>query len=175
MAIDIAAYPDASVVDELYLKRLRTQGGTVAAPQLMRFQLPMNGSKDIQSTTLADTPLELPRIDYRNHSARPYRFVYAAGRQAGGMFIDNLVKIDTETAATDVWYESDCYPGEPVFVRAPGATTEQDGVVLSVVLDAARKNSFLIILDAGTFVELGRADLPHHVPFGFHGNFFAAQ
>lgn len=175
LAIDVAAYPDASVVDELYLSRLRTQGETVAAPQLMRFRLPMNGGKDAQSTTLADTPLELPRIDYRNHSARPYRFVYAAGRQPGGAFIDSLVKIDIETGATDVWHDGDCYPGEPVFVRAPDAKTEQDGVVLSVVLDATREVSFLIILDANTFTELGHADLPHHLPFGFHGNFFSGR
>jgi beta,beta-carotene 9',10'-dioxygenase len=30
----------------------------------------------------------------------------------------------------------------------------------------------LLVLDASDFSELARADLPHHVPFGLHGQFF---
>jgi carotenoid cleavage dioxygenase-like enzyme len=42
-----------------------------------------------------------------------------------------------------------------------------------VVLDTRKAASFLLILDASTFRELGRADAPHHIPFGFHGNYLA--
>jgi beta,beta-carotene 9',10'-dioxygenase len=38
-------------------------------------------------------------------------------------------------------------------------------------LDARKAASFLLILDASTFRELGRADAPHHIPFGFHGDY----
>jgi hypothetical protein len=31
----------------------------------------------------------------------------------------------------------------------------------------------LLILDASTSGELGRADAPHHIPFDFHGNYLA--
>jgi carotenoid cleavage dioxygenase-like enzyme len=47
-------------------------------------------------------------------------------------------------------------------------------VVLSVVLDADAGSSFLLMLDAATFEEIARAEAPHHVPFGFHGQFFSA-
>jgi beta,beta-carotene 9',10'-dioxygenase len=40
-------------------------------------------------------------------------------------------------------------------------------------LDARKAASFLLILDAPTFGELARADAPHHIPFGFHGNYLA--
>ena len=30
----------------------------------------------------------------------------------------------------------------------------------------------LLILDAGSFEEIGRAEVPHPIPFGFHGQFF---
>jgi torulene dioxygenase len=43
-------------------------------------------------------------------------------------------------------------------------------VVLSVVLDGLRERSFLLVLDAETFAETGRA-APHVIPFGFHGEF----
>jgi carotenoid cleavage dioxygenase-like enzyme len=56
-------------------------------------------------------------------------------------------------------------------VPKPGAVDEDDGAVLSVVLDAAAGNSYLAVLDARSFSELARVDAPHHIPFGFHGIF----
>ena len=47
--------------------------------------------------------------------------------------------------------------------------------MLSVVLDARAGRSFLLVLDAGTFEELARAEVPHHIPFGFHGQFFGSR
>jgi carotenoid cleavage dioxygenase-like enzyme len=44
-------------------------------------------------------------------------------------------------------------------------------VVLSVVLDSRAGRSFLLVLDAVSFEELARAEAPHHIPFGFHGQF----
>ncbi|WP_199336987.1 carotenoid oxygenase family protein [Oscillatoria sp. FACHB-1407] len=52
------------------------------------------------------------------------------------------------------------YPGEPVFVAAPNATSEDEGVVLSVVLDTQTENSFLLVLDAQSWNELARVQLP---------------
>jgi beta,beta-carotene 9',10'-dioxygenase len=69
------------------------------------------------------------------------------------------------------WSEEGCFPGEPVFVAAPDADAEDDGVLLSVVLDGRKGNSFLLVLDAGSLDELARAEVPHHIPFGFHGQF----
>ena len=64
------------------------------------------------------------------------------------------------------------YPGEPVFVPAPGATAEDDGVLLSVILDPERGTSSLLVLDAATLAERARAEVPHHIPHGFHGQYF---
>jgi beta,beta-carotene 9',10'-dioxygenase len=44
-------------------------------------------------------------------------------------------------------------------------------VLLSVVFDGRTGTSFLLVLDAGTLAELARAEVPHHIPFGFHGQF----
>jgi beta,beta-carotene 9',10'-dioxygenase len=87
-------------------------------------------------------------------------------------FYDRLVKIDIETRTTLAWHEADCYPGEGVFVGRPGRDAEDDGVVLSVVLDAAQGTSFLLVLDAASFTEIARAELPHPVLLGYHGQFY---
>ena len=46
------------------------------------------------------------------------------------------MKVDVRDGSRSEWRAEGCYPGEPVFVREPGSEGEDDGVVLSVVLDA---------------------------------------
>ena len=48
---------------------------------------------------------------------------------------------------------------------------QDDGVVTSLVTGADGKN-FLLILDASTFEELGRAKLPYGITYGFHNQFY---
>jgi carotenoid cleavage dioxygenase-like enzyme len=52
------------------------------------------------------------------------------------------------------------------------AGAEDDGVNISVVLDTRRRRSFLLLLDAATFTEMARLDLPHAIPFMLHGQFY---
>jgi beta,beta-carotene 9',10'-dioxygenase len=120
--------------------------------------------------------LELPRIDYGKRNGRPYRFAYGAGAGGDGEaldFIDRLVKVDVESGESTTWSEPGAYPGEPVFVPSPEPDRGEDaGVLLSVVLDGRGSGSYLLVLDARTLEELGRARVPHHIPFGFHGQYF---
>ena len=70
-----------------------------------------------------------------------------------------------------MWSEDGSYPGEPVFVAPPKAQREDDGVLLSVVFDGRTRSSFLLVLDASSLEELARAEVPHHIPFGIHGQY----
>jgi carotenoid cleavage dioxygenase-like enzyme len=83
-----------------------------------------------------------------------------------------MVKIDIDQRLAHTWYQEGQYPGEPVFIPAPDAQAEDEGVILSVVLDSAAGRSYLLVLDAQRFTELARAEVPQHIPFGFHGQFF---
>jgi len=62
-------------------------------------------------------------------------------------------------------------PGEPIFVPSPEAKAEDDGVVLSVVLDGKRTKSMLLVLNARDMTELARAEMEIPFPLGFHGAF----
>jgi beta,beta-carotene 9',10'-dioxygenase len=172
VVVDLCAYEDTSVIDALGLDGLRA--GTARAPSAepRRVTLPLGGGSPAMRA-LADVDLELPRIDYRRRNGRPYRYVYGAG-VGGTSFLKRLVKLDVERGGVATWEEPQAWAGEPVFVARPGADGEDDGVVLSVVLDAAGGRSFLLILDAQSFEEVARAEAPHHIPFGFHGQFFSA-
>jgi beta,beta-carotene 9',10'-dioxygenase len=172
IVIDMIAYPDATIIDQLYLARLRAGTPLTATGVLTRFRVPLTGDAPVTRRALAPASLELPRINYESRAGKPYRYVWGTGIRVKGDFLDNIVKIDVETGGVTGWYETGCYPGEPVFVPAPSASKEDEGVLLSVVLDAEKDRSFLLVLDAATLEELARAEAPHAIPFHFHGNYF---
>jgi beta,beta-carotene 9',10'-dioxygenase len=170
LVVDLCAYEDPSVIDALYLDRLR-DGRPVPGAHLRRFVIDLDGGA-VSSEQLADTDLELPRIDYRRRNGRPYRYVYGAA--LNGSWLAKIVKVDIERGETSAWSADGCWPGEPVFVPEPDSEDEDAGVLLSIVLDGARERSFLLVLDAATLEEIARAEVPHAVPFSFHGQFFGA-
>ena len=169
--VDLCAYEDPGIVEDLYLERLRS-GAPVRGATLTRFRLDA-GRGDVRRSTLAEEDLELPRIAYGSHNERPYRYVWGNGTGDGG-WLERIAKVDTESGHTLSWSEPGCYPGEPVFVAEPDGADEDAGALLSVVLDARSQRSFLLVLDAADLSELARAEVPHHIPFGFHGQFARA-
>jgi carotenoid cleavage dioxygenase-like enzyme len=168
---DICTFDDADIVRSLYLDQLRADRG-IPAPALTRFTIAPDAGT-VTFERLVDEPIDLPRIDYGRCNGRRYRYVWGAGTDGTGFF-DRIVRIDVEERSSRTWHEHDCWPGEPVFVSRPDARDEGDGVLLSVVLDGAAGTSFLLVLDAATLSEVGRASVPHHIPFGFHGQYAAA-
>jgi beta,beta-carotene 9',10'-dioxygenase len=171
LVVDLCAHADASIIDLLDLEGLRAGTNAPQDARPLRLTLPLAGGA-VAARPLADVDLELPRIDYRRRNGQPYRYVYGVS-SAGSPFLKRLVKLDVTDGTYVTWDEPSSWAGEPVFVPRPGAEAEDDGVVLSVVLDAEAGRSFLLVLDAGTFQELARAEAPHHIPFGFHGQFFS--
>lgn len=114
--------------------------------------------------------IEFPQINYGQFSGKKYQFFYGCGfRHLVG---DSLIKVDVVNKTLMVWREDGFYPSEPVFVPVPGANKEDDGVILSVVITPNQnERNFLLVLDAKNFEELGRAEVPVQMPYGFHGTF----
>jgi carotenoid cleavage dioxygenase-like enzyme len=169
--VDISAYADASIINQFYIARLLgPKGGAIVPGQFRRYRLPARGTT-AEYETLTEESIELPRIHYERANGRDYRFAYGVSRRKAPPddFFNQLVKVDAREGTASVWFEEGCYPGEPVFVAAPNATTEDEGIILSVVLDGRQQNSFLLLLDAQSWQESARAVVPQHIPFGFHG------
>jgi carotenoid cleavage dioxygenase-like enzyme len=176
IVLDASTYEDAEIVASLYLDRLRGDDARIPGAELQRHRIPL-GEGPVRSEALAEANIELGRIDYGRRNGRPYRYVWGVGARgsAPGDRVrphlgDQLVKIDVSDGSTRTWDEEGCHPGEPVFVREPGRDEEDGGVCLSVVLDGRRGTSFLLVLDAATFEEVARAEVPQHIPYGFHGS-----
>ena len=170
LVVDLVAYDDASVIDQLYLNEDGPRGA-LGRTELRRYTVDLDGGTVTWEALPGGHDVELPRIDYARRNTRDYGYAYFAGWGEESDWIDRLVKVDVRDGARSEWSSPGCYPGEPIFVREPGNESEDGGVILSVVLDAAAGRSFLLALDAGSFEELARAEAPHHIPFGFHGEY----
>ncbi|MDX6590051.1 MAG: hypothetical protein QOI84_1325, partial [Solirubrobacterales bacterium] len=169
-------YDDPSIIDSLYLDAIEAGSTAGAPPTPRRYRIALQGTPSVSMEQFADIALELPRINYERHNTKPYQYTYGAGQPSGEFAGDTsptcLVKLDVESGETWLWAEENSYPGEPVFVADPSGSSEDRGVLLSVVLDAASESSYLLVLDAETMQERVRARVPHHIPFGIHGQFY---
>ncbi len=170
VVIDMITYKDISIINSFYLDVLRgDEPINIPISQYRRFTIGLdNGSGGYK---IVHEGLELPRINYQLNT-KNYNFLYAAGMSSDTNFNDRLVKIDVKIGDSLGWTEQNCQPGEPIFVPRRDAEGEDDGVVLSVVLDSNSGQSFLLILDSKSFKEIARALVPHHIPFGIHVQYY---
>ena len=127
---------------------------------------------------------ELPTLN-PSYYLRDYRYAYGVNRsgQNRTLIYDRILKVDLDKAkkgdskgSAKFWIEDQCTPSEPVFVPTPDAKAEDDGVLLSVVLDGRRRTGFLLVLNAQTMEEIARADMPTGMiaPHNFHGAFVSS-
>jgi len=170
LVVDLVAFADERAVTGLTLENLRSETPALPKGDLVRYRLPLDGGEP-DRRQLHEGPVEFPMMAYRRYGGRQYRYAYLAETARGSLPTD-LAKVDVEAGTVRRWRESGTHPGEPVFVPAPDPDDEDDGVLLSVLLAPAEERSVLVCLDAGTLSELGRAPLPHRLPYGFHGQFY---
>jgi carotenoid cleavage dioxygenase-like enzyme len=174
LVVDMNTYENADIIQGYYMNRLSQKEQKLPFGRIERFVIDVEKAVLKSRNIISEECIELPNFDYQNYNKRPdYRYVYGCGIKAEHQegFYNQIVKIDVQTGDHLQWHLPDNYPGEPVFVPRPDRKTEDDGVLLSVVLDAYQQNSYLLILDAKNLKEMGRAALPHAVMFGYHGSF----
>jgi carotenoid cleavage dioxygenase-like enzyme len=141
-------------------------------PRLDRWTIDPS-ARSVAISNLDDVSQEFPRINDR-YAGRQNRYGYTTETDIATSWISHggLRKHDLVTGLTQ---RHDVGPGraagEPVFVATPSGTSEDDGWLLSVVYDAGRDASDVIIVDATSFAAapVATIHLPRRVPFGFHG------
>jgi carotenoid cleavage dioxygenase-like enzyme len=175
LVMDLNAYEDASIVQRYYLNELEKPDLQLPAGKIVRYRMNLR-TRRLNTTLLSDACIELPRIDYwRYNTCKDYRYVYGVSvhPEHPTGFYNSLVKIDSITGANRYWRQDGCHPGEPCFVPRPGGSKDDDGLLLSIVLDTFNGNSFLLALNAETLEEVARATVPEPVVYGFHAEFFS--
>jgi torulene dioxygenase len=115
--------------------------------------------------------VDLPSIN-PDCFTKPHRFIYGVCDHGHSSFFDSLLRYDTLTHTAKVWSKHAQSPGEPIFVSDPEGREEDEGVLLSVVLDGRNGKSYLLCLDARTMDEVGRAEMQSAVGLDFMGRIF---
>lgn len=163
--------------DELLtgIARFRTSPLDRAVSEFTRFRIIADGR--VTREQLSDRTCEFPR-HHPDVEGRPHRYAYVNSKHTLGTLYDGITKLDLADA-TETSYVADEHGNsfcEPVFTPRPGAADEDDGWLLSVEYQAARHASRLVILDAKDVTRgpIATAQLTHHIPQGFHGNFVAS-
>jgi all-trans-8'-apo-beta-carotenal 15,15'-oxygenase len=145
----------------------------IAPGQLWRFTLNLN-DQTVQRRLLEERCCEFPYV-HPNHVGHPYRYLFmgAAHNPTGNAPLQALLKLDAITGEQQLWSAApQGYVSEPIFVPRPDGTEEDDGWVLSLVYDASRHRSDVVILDGRDLNRgpVARLHLKHHVPYGLHGS-----
>ncbi|KAF4121485.1 torulene dioxygenase [Geosmithia morbida] len=193
LVFDLAGYDDLSLIHGTYLDVLLDRedaarkfwidrdGRHKCHLSIRRYHFTVPSSPDTAATGTADLVFsipaphcgELPTINPARATLR-YRYVYSAGTRGLSTMMDSLVKTDLETHGALLWNPPRGHtPGEPIFVARPveagGTGEEDDGVLLCVVLDGTAERSYLLVLDARSMEEIGRADATFAIALGTHG------
>ncbi|MBX0302219.1 carotenoid oxygenase family protein [Haloarcula salinisoli] len=173
LVVDLVGYRDQRAVTDLTLANLRSEHPTIPRGDLQRYRLPLDGGR-ATGETVREGHMEFPVVDYPARLGESYDRCYVAEADGPSALPTRLARVSVPDGEAVTWHEPGTFPGEPIFVRAP-EDADAEGVVLSVVLDAETDGSFLLVLDATTMDELVRAPLPHRLPYGFHGQFYATD
>ncbi len=166
VVIDVCRYPDMFAT-EVY------GPGSSAPPRLERWTIDV-GKGRVGTEIADDVGQEFPRIDERL-TGRVHRYGYTSEAIVGESWVGlgSLRKHDLVAGKVE---RHDVGPGrsagEPVFVPAAPDAGEDHGWVLSVVYDAGRDASDVVVVDATDFeaAPVATIHLPRRVPFGFHGS-----
>jgi len=146
----------------------------VAGSKLFRIRVPLGEpGKTLVPVRVGNiTGVEFPTIRYDDLNGKPYKYVYASWSKKQADF-DSIVKVDMDTGDYSVWSIPGHFPGEPIFLANPDGTAEDDGTVMTNVLDTTKNQTYLLLLDAKTLKESARAGpTPHVIPHGYHGRYF---
>jgi len=135
---------------------------------------------DLQQMTVTNHTLldlwplfaELPRI---NDNLRGLKYCI--------VYMIRAIKKDTKVSGTGIfklnvcngekiqWSQEGQWASEPVFIPNPNSNNEDDGILLTAVLDDDLGQTYLLILDASTMKEVAKTEPSIHMPFGTHGIF----
>lgn len=179
--LDLAAYHDVSSLSKIFC------GESIDAPRswknrLVRYHILMDRNV-ITSEVMYEGDVEFPRLDDRL-DGKSYRYLYMTlnndpqrnadiDSKASYFEVAGLVKLDMHTRQIKKWFQDGCYVVEPIFIPAPKALAEDEGVLLTVMYDGIHKRSYLLAINAHTMDEIARAELPWHIPGSFHGQYFS--
>jgi torulene dioxygenase len=188
---DLMGYVNLDIMHMMYYSNLVPTEDSAAsmqskdasrwAPQVHRYRLRDVGptslargeSKIQQAELILKTPKQttgdLPTLNPRFKMAEN-RYLWSIVGRGLSTFFDGISKYDFKTGEVLFWKNPQGHtPGEAIFIPNPDGFAEDEGILLSVILDGFKETSYLVCLDARNMEEIGRAECDWVVGIGTHG------
>ena len=177
---DIKNVPDKNIFELLNINNLRNPDFSYKENwepytkfKIRRFILNMEtGKGSIYEYPQMWFPKNLEvEFPYINDAYRglPYCYVYLQTWNHDANNAMGLLKVDMCSEKSIGWEEKNKFPVEPVYAGRPGASEEDDGIILSPVLDSTNNSTSLYIWNAKDLKVLAIISTPITVPFTLHG------
>jgi len=107
----------------------------------------------------------------QRYAGRPYRYAYSTASKPGWFLFTSFIKHDLETGESwRIDLPEGRYASEAPFVPRIGATDEDDGYLVSFIIDENKQTSECVLIDCKRFEEgpVVRIALPHKLSSGTH-------
>ena len=138
-------------------------------PHLHRWRFDLRTGKT-REERLDERLLEFGTIN-QQYAGRRHRYTYSTTAVPGWFLFNGFVKHDLDEGKSwTVKLESGRFGSEPVFAPRIGARSEDDGYLVSFIIDENNKSSECVLIDAANF-DAGpvcRIALPHKLCSGTH-------
>ncbi len=150
----------------------QTDFSKVEPGQLWRFNLDF-GQKSVNKELIEANCCEFPTLN-KDYVGREYRYLFLGSADTAekeNAPLQRILKLDLVTGEQQaVSFAPRGFVSEPIFVNDPSGEAEDSGWLLSVVYNAARKASDLVIINAQNMSLEATLHLRHHIPYGLHGS-----
>ncbi|MDB5603596.1 MAG: carotenoid cleavage dioxygenase [Bradyrhizobium sp.] len=134
--------------------------------QLNKWVLDLTSGNVEEDRTLLKHGYERPSLNLSFVGKRS-RYGYLIDEERGGYMGRGVLKYDLIDEKEAGYFDyGEFFGGEALFVAKAGATHEDDGYLLELLMSDTKAE--LLILDAKSMKELARLHLPQRVPFGVH-------
>lgn len=126
---------------------------------------------------LDDRTVEFGMINQK-YAGRKYRYAYSTIAKPGWFLFEGFVKHDLETGeAIELKLEPGRYASEAPFAPRMGATEEDDGYLVSFIIDENKGTSECVLIDCKKFDQgpVCRIALPHKLSSGTHATWVDSE
>ncbi|VDO60603.1 unnamed protein product [Heligmosomoides polygyrus] len=146
--------------------------------RILRFTLDLKQRRVMYNYLLPQETIaaDFPQFNHKLEQ-KPYQWAYIVEHPfaSGNRILKMNVDEPSGSRNQEFKAESNTVLHEPWFVARPEARKEDDGVLLIRALDVNENKGMLLVVDAETMKEVGRAFVPISIPFGFHNRFYSKQ
>jgi hypothetical protein len=171
--MDACTFDDGEHLHTFETRTLKKNSYSIPRNVNRRFIIPAGRPQhNIRIRNVGPVGFDLPTKN-PEYAGRKYKFAYGTGHRSDGEWWNTIVKVEMDTGRTIQWFEEHTWPSQPVFVPNPERSSEDQGLLLTLMFDGKSNRSFLLALDGQTMKEVARAWISVPLPYTSHGYFDA--